>query len=101
MVKTKYIEKGKWRTVEFFWNAKGTAFFKLPPGAQIKVRYGVGWLGKDSQKQTLNGEDYKELSVSGASIAYARMQIKVKASAQVTYELRPEGIGISSPKVPF
>ena len=63
MIRTKRITSGSWRTVESFWNARGTAFFKALPGAQIKVRYGVGWLGFDRQKQTLNGTDYKKLEV--------------------------------------
>lgn len=60
MIRTKRITSGGWRTVETFWNAAGTAFFKAPAGAQIKVRYGVGWFGFDRQKQTLNGNDYKK-----------------------------------------
>ena len=63
MLRTKRIEAGDWRTVESFWNAEGTAFFKLPAGASIKVRYGVGFLGINRQRQTLNGSDYKTLSV--------------------------------------
>ena len=27
-LRTKYVKRGKWRTLESFWNAKGTAFFK-------------------------------------------------------------------------
>ncbi|MDZ4853663.1 MAG: hypothetical protein SGJ26_02180 [Nitrospirota bacterium] len=60
MVRTKRITQGAWRTVELFWNANGTAFFKAPRGAEIKVRYGIGWLGFDRQKQSLNGNDYKK-----------------------------------------
>ena len=44
------IEKGGWRSLESFWNALSTTcFFQGPASAQIKVRYGVGWLGKDGQ----------------------------------------------------
>jgi hypothetical protein len=45
MIKIKRITSGDWRTVESFWNAKGTAIFRAPPGAQIKVRYGGGGSG--------------------------------------------------------
>jgi hypothetical protein len=38
MIRTKPIEAGDWRTVEGFWNASGTAFFRLPVGVSIKVR---------------------------------------------------------------
>jgi hypothetical protein len=63
VIRTKRIASGGWRTVESFWNASGTAFFKTPSGAQIKDRYGVGWFGFDRQKQTLNGRDFKKLEV--------------------------------------
>lgn len=42
MITTKHINSGDWRTVEWFFNANGTAFFKAPAGAQIKVRCGGG-----------------------------------------------------------
>lgn len=87
--KTKYVKSGDWRTLEWFWNATGTAYFVHPAGAKIKVRYGVGFAGKDSQKQTLDGVNTKTLSVGRASIAYARMQIKVSASTGVTYDIHP------------
>lgn len=101
MVKTKRIKKGKWRTVESFWNAKGTAYFRAPADARIKVRYGVGWFGFDRQKKTLNGTDYKKLSVGAGSISRARMQIKVSNSADITYEVHGGGIQFKTPKVRF
>ncbi|MBU2591156.1 MAG: hypothetical protein ABIJ24_00935 [Nitrospinota bacterium] len=94
MIRTKYIKSGKWRTVESFWNAKGTAFFREPEGARIKVRYGVGFLGFDRQKKTLNGKDYKKLSVGIGSIAYARMQVKVSQSTNLTYDIYGGGTAV-------
>ena len=101
ILKHKYIKAGGWRTVEYFWNAKGTAFFKAPAGAQIKVRYGAGWLGFDRQKQTLDGSTYKKLSVGSGSIALARMQIKVRENTLVTYDVYPGGIGLVTPPIRF
>ena len=46
MIRTKRIASGGWRTVESFRNARGTAFFKAPSGALIKIRY--GWAGSGS-----------------------------------------------------
>lgn len=93
MLRTKFAKKGKWRTLEKFWNAKGSAFFKAPNGAKIKVRYSVGWFGKDRQKQTLNGSDYKRLSIGRWSVTYARIQIKVSTNTDVTYDVYPGGGG--------
>lgn len=101
MIITKLIRKGDWRTVETFWNAKGTAFFRAPAGAKIKVRYGVGFLGFDSQSQTLNGSDYKRLDVGDGSIAYARMQVKVTQDTEITYAAYGGGLALPTPEIPF
>ncbi|MDT4331861.1 hypothetical protein ACQE3E_22110 [Methylomonas sp. MED-D] len=101
MIKTKLITCCDWRTVESFWNANGTAFFKAPDGAQIKVRYGVSWFGFDRQQQTLNGYDYKKLEVGLGSLGYARMQIKVPRNTDVTYDVYGGGVARPSPEIPF
>ncbi|SFE82283.1 hypothetical protein [Blastococcus tunisiensis] len=101
MLRTKDVRSGGWRTVESFWNAKGTAFFRAPQGARIKVRYGVGFLGKDAQKQTLDGSRYAKLSVGFGSLARARMQIRVDRSTAVTYDVYGGGVAVSSPEIPF
>jgi len=101
MIRTKRVTSGGWRTVETFWNAAGTAFFKAPSGAQIKVRYGVGWFGFDRQKQTLNGRDFRKLSVGLGSLGYARMQVMVSQTADVTYDVYGDGVARSSPEIPF
>ena len=100
MLRTKRIEAGDWRTVEIFWNAEGTAFFKLPAGASIKVRYGVGFLGINRQRQTLNGSDYKTLSVGIASISRDRMQVKVSQTTDVTYDVYGGGVAVITPEIP-
>lgn len=92
MIITKFIRKGDWRTVETFWNAKGTAFFRTPVGTKIKVRYGVGFLGFDRQEQTLNGSDYKRLGVGTGSVSYARMQVKVAQDTEITYDAYGDGL---------
>lgn len=101
MIRIKTINHGEWRTVESFWNAKGKAFFRAPAGARIKVRYGVGFLGKDSQKQTLNESDYKTLSVGFGSVTRARMQVYVTETTDVTYDVYGGGVAVISPEVPF
>jgi hypothetical protein len=87
--RTKFVRAGDWRTLESFFNASGTGFFLHPAGAQIKVRYGVGFLGFDRQKQTLDGFNEKQLSVGAGSIAQARMQIRVSQDTWVNYVVRP------------
>ena len=64
--------------------------FLRPGGAEIKVRYGNGWfLGEDRQHQTLDGVHPKELTVGLGSLVYARMQILVSRSREVTYDFYP------------
>jgi hypothetical protein len=101
MFRTKPIRSGQWRTVEWFWNARGTAFFRAPSGARIKVRYGVGFLGFNSQEQTLNGSDYKKLTVGVGSVTYARMQVWVSQSTDVTYDIYGGGVAVTSLEIPF
>lgn len=101
MIRTKQAKGGKWTTLESFWNASATAFFRFPVGATIKVRYGAGWLGFDRQKQTLDGTPYKRLSVGSGSIAYARIQIKVPQTTNVTYDVYPGGVPVTTPEIPF
>jgi len=85
ITKSKIVKAGAWRTLESGWNAKFSCRFRDPAGAQIKVRYGSGWwFGWDSQKQTLNGT-FKIVNVTKASVAYARVQIKVQKDSEVTY----------------
>jgi hypothetical protein len=47
------------------------------------------WLGLDRQRQTLDGLHPRQLKVGFESIAYARMQIIVPRSIEVTYALYP------------
>jgi hypothetical protein len=85
-----YVKEGKWRTLDSCWNCSEiVAFFVAPEGALIKVRKGVGWLGWNSQRQTLDGVTAKSLTMKG--IIYQRMQIKVPDSTYVTYTRCPVG----------
>ena len=101
MRKEKLIKKGKWRTIEWFFNATGEAHLKPPKDAWIKVRYGFGWFGKDRQKQKLDGFNIKKLKVGSWSLTRARMQIKVKKDTRVTYHVNGSGIVKSLPPFRF
>ena len=90
VARTDYVQSGSWRTLETLWNAAAQGFFRLPAGAQIKVRRGVGWFGWDTQKQTLDGDSTKSLSV-GKSVIPSRMQMKVTQSTYATYTYCPVG----------
>ena len=66
--------------------------FTGPARAEIKARYGNGWfLGDDRQHQTLDGLHPKELKVGLGSLVYARMQMLVPRSRQVTYDFYSHG----------
>ncbi|MDD8021462.1 MAG: hypothetical protein PHU81_09880, partial [Acidobacteriota bacterium] len=85
------------RTLEWFWNVKTAAFFRAPEGAQVKIRY--DW--KDRQKKTLDGVNYKKLTIGKWSIFTARIQIKVPRDTEVTYDVDYGNVAISSPSIPF
>ncbi len=82
------LAAGTWKTLETFWGSVGgtTAFFLLPTGVRIKVRYGLGWFGWDRQTQTLDGVNEKRLSVSGF-VGRARMQARSATSTTLSYEI--------------
>jgi hypothetical protein len=85
VVRTKFVKAGKWRTLESGWNTNFSCGFGGPTGARVKVRYGNGrWLGRDSQKQTLDGTP-RLLRVGRGSLGYARVQMKVSRHVPVTY----------------
>ncbi len=101
LIRQKFIKKNKWTTLEYFFNAKGVAFFKAPKSSAIKVRYGVGWIGKDRQNQKLDGTNYKKLAVSNWSLVGARMQIKVPQDGTITYYYDGSGVAQNFPKTEF
>ena len=101
MIRIKHVTSGDWRTLEWFFNAGGTAFFEQPAGAEIKVRYGVGWFGKDRQKQKLDGTTRKLQVGGGSSLTRARMQIKVQRTGDVRYDVYPGNSTINFPEQQF
>jgi hypothetical protein len=101
MIKIKRLKGRKTSTVESFWNSTGTAFFKAPAGAQINVKYGVGWASSNQQTQTLDGKTVKKLSVGVGSILYARMRVKPLHDADVAYDVYPGNVAITTPEEQF
>jgi hypothetical protein len=87
VIRTKFVRAGDWVTLETYFHTSATLTFQSPAGAQIKIRYGGGWIfGWDSQQQTLDGLHAKTLSVSQtASTLVARVQIRVARDTFVTY----------------
>jgi hypothetical protein len=87
VIKTKFVHAGDWVTLESYFHTSATLTFQSPAGAQIKIRYGGGWIfGWDSQQQTLDGLHAKQLNVSqAASTVGARVQIKVQRDTWVSY----------------
>jgi hypothetical protein len=101
MIRTKRLPGGKTQTVESFWNATGTAFFRGPAGAKINVKYGVGHVSVNRQMQVLDGETFKRLSVGKGSVLLARMRVKVSETADVTYDVYPGNVAIQFPEQRF
>ena len=90
ITRTKFINRGAWRTLESGWNSQFWVSFVLPRNAQIKIRYGGGWpFGWDSQKQTLDGENVKWLKVTRSSLVYARVQTYTQQDISITYTYYP------------
>lgn len=80
------LTPGPWWTLEtFMGKAARTAFvFRRPPGVHVKIRYGIGWFGYDSQRQLTDGVSDRRLTVSGWVIR-ARVQAGVKQTTTVEW----------------
>ena len=91
-VRESLVRAGDWRTLVTLWNTTATGVFLAPAGAQIKVRYGNGWpVGRDSQRQTLDGVAEKRLSVGRFSVLVARMQVRVRQDTVIRWTYVVEG----------
>lgn len=101
-IKTKFVTKGRWQTLEYFWNHSGTAFFVYPQGARIRVRYGSGkrWRGFTGQEKELTGRQWLKINVGGmATAARARLQISVMEDTHVTYQIYLGSAVVSTPEL--
>ncbi len=101
MIRTRSLSGGTTHTVEIFWNASATAFFRGPAGTKINVKYGKGWLSVNRQTQTLDGQTYKKLSVGAGSLVVARMRVKLPATGEITYDVYPGDPAIKTPEIRF
>jgi hypothetical protein len=101
-IKTKFVTKDRWQTLEYLWNLRGTVFFVYPQGARIRVRYGSGkrWRGFTSQEKKLTGRQWIKLNVGGIGTpARARLQISVKEDTHVSYQIYLGGAPVSTPEL--
>ena len=86
------VRAGDWRTLVTLWNTTATGVFLATAGARIKVRYGDGWpIGRDRQRQTLDGVTEKRLSVGRWSALVARMQVRVQQDTVIRWTYVVEG----------
>jgi hypothetical protein len=97
-LRTKFVKAGGWRTLEWYWNVTTTVFFRAPATAEVKIRY---FCCTDRQKQTLDGDTIKKLSVSWGSLFSARVQILVAEDVNVTYDVEPGNVAVMPPGIKF
>jgi hypothetical protein len=81
------LQPGRWNNLEWFYGKvpETIARFQMPAGVKLKVRYGYGRLGWNSQQQTTDGVSNRDLKVSGF-VGRARMAAKVDRVTLVTYQ---------------
>lgn len=91
VLRNKFVKAGDWRTLESGWNSQFACRFVGPNGARVKIRYGVGFLGWDSQKRTLDGVSPMTLHVTRTGVFFARIQMRVSHDADVSYTYIPAG----------
>ena len=89
-----HVRAGGWRTVYEVWGSTATRYgvFLRPAGAEIRLRYGVGWLGRSRQRQTLDGVNARTLKHGGATnFLRVRFQVRVRSDTDMNWELLFEG----------
>ena len=87
-----FVKSGKWRTLATHWStAKVRFYFQKPGGAKIRVRYGYGWFSRNRQKQTLDGSVVKIISIGSWGLTRAKIQMKVSADSNVSYDIETIG----------
>lgn len=86
------LTPGPWWTLESFIGKVGrtTFVFRAPAGVHVKVRYGVGFLGWDSQRQLTDGQNDKRLTISGW-VGRARIQAGVHQTLTLEWTRLTEG----------
>src|SRR4051812_45197153 len=100
MIRTKQLPAGTTQTVESFFNSTGTAFFREPAGVKINVKYGKGRLSVN-RTQTLDGQTIKKLTIGKGSIFLARMRVRMPTAGEITYDVYPGNVAITTPEVRF
>jgi len=84
------VKGGKYRTIATHWStAKARFYFRRPAGMKIRVRYGVGWFSVNRQKQTLDGQAERIISVGAWSATRSKIQVKTDRDMDVFYEYEP------------
>lgn len=99
-LRSKQVQTGEWRTLEWYWNQTTTAWFRYPAGADVRVRYSAGWFGVNRQTQTLDGS-VRRLLVSRWSAVVARLQMNVKRTEIVEYFVEPGNVANLPPGFTF
>ena len=82
-----FIEAGDWRTLHRgLFGMSDKAYFLLPVGAEVRVIYGFGPFSTERDRQTLDGENYKEVSFGiVGSLGLPRIQIRVPFNTNVEF----------------
>lgn len=78
--KTVFVKAGKWRALETRWAS-----------AKIKARYGFGWLSKNRQKQPLDGNSGKRISIGTWGVNRVNVQIKTSNISNLDYDIEVIG----------
>lgn len=100
-VREKFVRAGGWRTLETYWNVTTTAWFQMPAGAEVKIRYSGWWFGVDRQRTRLDGTTVNRLVISRWSVFTARLQMKVPADTAVIYVVEPGNVANLPPGISF
>lgn len=88
-------KRGEWTNLNWSINVDYTISVRSPRGAVVRTLYGSPWFGWTAKQETLDGENYKQFSVSAGPIP-AFVQIKTNQDTWVHFLYTPGTSGPST-----
>jgi hypothetical protein len=89
-VKTKFVKKNSWCTLEKFWNKKKAIIFYGPPNIKIRLKYGPPLLSITDQIFVLDGASEKLIEIGKWSLLTAKVEALADTECFINYTVKQE-----------
>jgi hypothetical protein len=89
-VKTKFVKKNSWCTLEKLWNKKMVIILCGPPNIKIRLTYGPPVLSITDQILVLDGTSEKIIEISRWSLLTAKVEARADTECFINYTVKQE-----------